>query len=192
MRGILNGMTTPVRVSIDDFLAMEETKPYLELIDGEVVEKAMPNPSHSSIVVILIRRLANYLDESKEARVDTEMRHLQNEEQRVYLPDVSVTLNSRFPKGMRRGLVETHPDFAIEVLSPDDRAARVLDRVQFYLRAGVRLVWLVDPELRVVFVYRPGVEGEEHRAPESIDASPVLKDFSLDLAELFAVLDEQE
>ena len=184
-------MTTPVRVSIHDFLAMEETKPYLELIDGEVVEKAMPNPSHSSIVVTLIRRLANHLDESKEARVDTEMRHLQDNEQRVYLPDVSVTLRGRFPKGQRRGLVEVYPDFAIEVLSPDDRAARVLDRVQFYLRTGVQLVWLVDPELRVVFVYRPGVEGQEHRAPAVIDAQPVLKQFSLDLAELFAVLDDE-
>ena len=40
------------------------------------------------------------------------------------------------------------------------------------------------------FVYRPGVEGAEHRAPQVIDAQPVLKEFALDLAELFATLDE--
>lgn len=182
-------MTTPVRVSIDDFLAMEETKPYLELIDGEVVEKAMPNPFHGAMVATLIWKLSNYIEGSKEGRVLTEVRHLQDDEQRIYLPDVSVTLKGRFPRGVQR-VVQVRPDFAIEVLSPDDRAARVLEKVQFYLRAGVQLVWLVDPELRVVFVYRPGVEGEEHRAPETLDAKPVLKDFSLHLADLFAVLDE--
>ena len=182
-------MTAPVRVSIDDFLAMEETKPYLELIDGEVVEKAMPNPFHGAMVATLIWKLSNYIEGSKEGRVLTEVRHLQDDEQRIYLPDVSVTLKGRFPRGVQR-VVQVRPDFAIEVLSPDDRAARVLEKVQFYLRAGVQLVWLVDPELRVVFVYRPGVEGEEHRAPETLDAKPVLKDFSLHLADLFAVLDE--
>ena len=183
-------MTTPLRVSVADFLAMEETKPYLELIDGEVVEKAMPNRFHGAMVVTLIWKLSNYLEGSREGRVLTEVRHLQDDERRIYLPDVSVTLKGRFPAGPPRDVVEVPPDFAIEVLSPDDRAARVLDKVQFYLRAGVQLVWLVDPELRVVFVYRPGVESKEHRAPEVIDAKPVLSAFSLDLAELFAVLDE--
>lgn len=184
-------MTTPVRVSIEEFLAMEETKPYLELIDGEVAPKAMPNPAHSAMVAGLMGRLWPYLAASKEGRVDTELRHLQQAEERVFLPDVSVTLRGRFPSGQSRGPVEVSPDLAIEVLSPDDRAARVLDRVQFYLRAGVQLVWIVDPESRAVFVYRPGVAQEEHRVPDVLDAKPVLSDFTLNLAELFAVLDEE-
>lgn len=189
-RDILASMTTPLRVSIDDFLAMDETKPYLELIDGEVVEKAMPTEFHARIVAELVYRLLAYMQRAKEGRVLTEARHVSVDEQRIYLPDVSVTLTSRTAPMRRSGATSTRPDFAIEVLSPDDRAARVLDRVQFYLRTGVQLVWLVDPELRVVFVYRPGVEGAEHRAPQVIDAQPVLKEFALDLAELFATLDE--
>lgn len=183
-------MTTPLRVSVADFLAMEETKPYLELIDGEVVEKAMPTEAHGLLVLELGSRLLAYLRRTKEGRAMTEVRYFAEDEQRIYLPDVSVTIASRGGAVQRVGVKRVPPDFAIEVLSPDDRAARVLDKVQFYLRAGVQLVWLVDPELRVVFVYRPGVESKEHRAPEVIDAKPVLSAFSLDLAELFAVLDE--
>ncbi len=52
----------------------------------------------------------------------TELRHVQDDEQRIYLPDVSVTLKGRLPKGQQRGPVEVSPDFAVEVLSPDDRA----------------------------------------------------------------------
>jgi Uma2 family endonuclease len=40
-----------------------------------------------------------------------------------------VTLLSRFPCGRRAGPIEVHPDLAIEVLSPDDRADRVQNRV---------------------------------------------------------------
>lgn len=184
-------MTTPVRVSIEEFLAMEETKPYLELIDGEVVSKAMPTPQHGLLVLELGSQLRNYLKNSREGQAFTEVRHHNPQEERVYLPDLSVTLRGRLPKDSLRALVEVPPDLAIEVLSPDDRAARVLDRVQFYLRAGVQLVWIVDPESRAVFVYRPGVAQEEHRVPDVLDAKPVLSDFTLNLAELFAVLDEE-
>ena len=170
---------------------MEETKPYLELIDGEVVEKAMPTEAHGTLVLEIGSRLLQYLRRTKEGRAGTEVRHVQEDEQRVYLPDVSVILASRAGAIQRKGPKPVHPDFAIEVLSPDDQAARVLDRVQFYLRSGVQLVWLVDPELRMVFSYRPGAEGQEHRAPEVIAAQPVLKEFSIDLEELFAVLGEQ-
>lgn len=55
--GILDRMTAPVRVSLETFLGMEETKPYLELIDGGVVPKAMPGPKHSAAVVELITEL---------------------------------------------------------------------------------------------------------------------------------------
>lgn len=184
-------MTTPVRVTVEEFLAMDETKPYLELIDGEVVCKAMPSPHHGLIVLEIGSQLRNYLKRSGEGRAFTEVRHQSADEQRVYLPDLNVTLRGRLPSERGRGPVERAPDFAIEVLSPDDRAARVLDRVQFYLRAGVELVWIVDPESRTVFVYRPGAAPDERRAPGVLDAKPVLAEFTLDLGELFSVLDEE-
>ncbi|MBA4181023.1 MAG: hypothetical protein C0506_10585 [Anaerolinea sp.] len=183
-------MTTPVRVSLDDFLAMEETKPYLELVDGEVIPKAMPNADHSAIVFELNRRLGNYLIESREGRGDTELRNIERGEERVYLPDVSVTRKGRFPKDAHRGPVEVHPDLAIEVLSPDDRASRVAEKIDFYLRSGVSLVWVVDPELRTLTEYRPDSAPRTFRSGASVSAQPVLSAFTLDVAALFSVLDD--
>jgi Uma2 family endonuclease len=142
-------MVLKTRMTVEQFLALEETKPYLELIDGEVSEKAMPGPPHSAIVSELIAALHSYLKRSKEGRVDTELRHLFRREQRIYLPDISVTLGSRFKRGVP-AVVEVVPDFAIEVLSPDDRVGRVMERVDFYLRSGVKLTWIVDPDLETV------------------------------------------
>jgi Uma2 family endonuclease len=179
-------MTTPTRVTVEEFLAMEETKPYLELINGEVVPKAKPGPKHSAIVFELSGLLRNFLRANPIARGNTELRHIQRDEERVFLPDVSVTLKSRWPKGVT-GLVEVMPDFAIEVLSPDDRTGRVSERVNFYLRAGVSLIWIIDPELENITIYRPGTEPGFLQSQGTVDAMPVLPGFEVDLAELFAV-----
>jgi Uma2 family endonuclease len=77
------------------------------------------------------------------------------------------------------------PDLAIEVLSPDDRASRIAERMDFYLRAGTQLVWVIDPELENVTIYRPGMPAEFRRGTGTLDATPVLPGFSLDLDELF-------
>ena len=147
-------MSVATRVSLADFLAMEETKPYRELIDGEVVEKAMPSQSHSELVFRLVRWLGTYLEASEAGEGATELRHVFIPEGRVYLPDVSFIAADRLPPPDQNP-VEVVPDFVIEVLSPDDRAGDILEKVQFYLRAGVQLIWVVDPEREVFRVYRP-------------------------------------
>ena len=180
-------MTTPTRVSVEEFLAMEETKPYLELINGEVVQKAMPGPKHSATVLYLGTELTLFVRRKPVARVDTELRHRSLDQDWVFLPDICVTLRDLWPKGVS-GPVEVMPDLAIEVLSPDDRAGRVAERVDFYLRAGTALIWVIDPELEHVTVYRPGAAPEFHRNNGTLDAAPILPGFTVDLAELFRVV----
>jgi Uma2 family endonuclease len=77
------------------------------------------------------------------------------------------------------------PDFAIEVLSPDDRPGRVLDRVAFYLLSGVRLIWFVDPDDETLIAYRGGESPHTYRPPDVVSAAPVLSSFRLDLGQLF-------
>ncbi len=170
---------------------MEDTKPYHELIDGVVIRKSAATDNHGALVAELIAELGIYLRRTREAIVRTEVRHLGRAAGRVYLPDVSVTVRGRAvtdPEIRARGPIEVAPDLAIEILSPDDPAGRVLERADFYMRSGVRLLWVVDPDTETVTVYRPGAPPGLHRAPQSLDASPVLREFRLDLASLFAVL----
>lgn len=183
-------MTTPTRITVEEFLAMEETKPYLELIDGEVVQKAMPGPKHSAAVLYLGTELTLFLRTHPIARADTELRHIERDEQRIFLPDICVTLRDRFPRGAT-GPIEVIPDFAIEVLSPDDRAGRVAERVDFYLRSGTTLVWNIDPEFETVAIYRPGSAPEFRRGTGALDAEPILPGFSLNLEEFFAAVRDE-
>lgn len=185
-------MVTQTRMTLEEFLALPETKPYREFVRGEVIPKAMPNTKHSTIVSELIFALKRYQREKRSVRVDTELRHLSRDEDRVYLPDVSLTRRERLPAGGVGDPVEVAPDFAIEVLSPGDRAGDVLEKVDFYMRIGVGLAWLVDPEGQHVTVYRPGEAPEVVRAPATLDASPVAEGLTVSLEELFAALPEDE
>jgi Uma2 family endonuclease len=76
----------------------------------------------------------------------------------------------------------------VEVVSPNDRWTLVNDKVQAYLAAGVRLVWLVDPRREAVEVYT--AEGTAHRLTAAganvLSGGDVLPGFELPLTDLFS------
>jgi Uma2 family endonuclease len=75
---------------------------------------------------------------------------------------------------------------AVEVLSPNDRDDEVEEKVQLWLAAGSQLVWVVDPEARIVVVYRPGAEPITLREDQEIDGGDVIPGFRCRVADFFA------
>lgn len=179
-------MTTRTRSSLDEFLSLEETKPYLEFIDGEVVAKAMPNAAHAALTAEIIADLINYARVHTEWRVSNELRHLNRDDVWVFVPDVSVTSRVRLRAKGAANPVEVMPDFAIEVLSPDDRSGVVMRRVAHYMQAGVRLLWLIDPDEGQITVWQPGESPQVVTPPATLSADAVLPGFEVDTARLFA------
>jgi Uma2 family endonuclease len=175
-------MATTTRMTLDEFLALPEEKPYLEYVDGEVCPKPMPTRRHGRIAARFIKELGNVLGDDSQFEVLTEVRHHSQRRNRLYLPDVEVSRRSSSTDDP----VPEPPDIAIEILSPDDRASRVLDRVDFYLSEGVQIVWVVDPETESVTEYRPGGSMQVLRHGASIDGAPVLEGFQLPIDDLFA------
>ncbi len=49
-----------------------------------------------------------------------------------------------------KGAVPVPPDLAVEVISPTDKWSVIIEKVGEYQEAGVKLVWLVDPNSQVV------------------------------------------
>ncbi|MDZ7727677.1 MAG: Uma2 family endonuclease [Dehalococcoidia bacterium] len=98
--------------------------------------------------------------------------------ERAYLADISrASPGERFPRSREARYhgpcLDRAPDFAIEVLSPGESPGRILERADFLMSAGTELLWLVDPELETVTVYRPGQQPAVHRAPDNLAAQPV-------------------
>ena len=78
------------------------------------------------------------------------------------------------------------PDLAVEVISPSDEPGDIARKKDLYRRAGVPLVWWVDPKRRMVAVYRDGELLAELGEGDELDGGDVLPGFRLPVAEIFA------
>jgi Uma2 family endonuclease len=78
------------------------------------------------------------------------------------------------------------PDLVAEVVSPSDSVRRITERVQEYLDAGVRLVWVLDPRSESVRVHRPGQAPRTLSKDDVLSGEDVLPGFACRVADLFA------
>ena len=85
----------------------------------------------------------------------------------------------------KRGFGHICPDFVIELRSQSDSLRVLQAKMDEYMENGARLGWLIDPQNRRVYVYRPNSEIEILGNPESVSADPELKGFTLNLEEVW-------
>src|SRR5262249_3516105 len=148
--------STRTRYTPDDLLAMPDGDRY-ELVDGELLE---PNVGTKSqwIGGRLARFLGNFAEDRGLGWVISEgsFQCFLDDPGKVRRPAIAFVTGGRFPGGqIPEGHCRIAPDLAVEVVSPNDTYSEVEEKVQEYLRAGVRLVWVVDPPTKSVRVHRP-------------------------------------
>jgi Uma2 family endonuclease len=181
-------------LTIDEFLALpEQEEPTIEFLRGELFERPMSPELHGAALSELGLRLGLHARQQRYVRLGISVRFCCRMLDWVFLPDINVRLRQPGDPGpQRRGAVEGVPDMAVEVLSPDDRASRWLERVNLYMESGTKLLWVVDPEEQTIRVFRPGETSLVFRTGDVLDAEPVLKGFELDLADFFATVLEED
>ena len=106
----------------------------------------------------------------------------------VRAPDASWMPLSRWEslsRAEQSSFGHTFPDFVIELRSPSDTLAVVQDKMAEYMDNGIRLGWLIDPEAKRVYVYRPGQPVDTLEEPDTISGHPVLPDFVLNLGKIW-------
>ncbi len=84
-------------------------------------------------------------------------------------------------------LIHGAPVLAIEILSPSDRMERIEEKLEAYLAAGVKRVWIVEPVFKTITVYRPDAEPELFNLSDEIDGEPHLSGFRASVRELFGM-----
>jgi len=81
------------------------------------------------------------------------------------------------------------PDWTIEILSPDQSPTKVTKNILYCLKHGTQMGWLIDPEERSVFVYRPTQSTEVFDEPEQLLPVPSFAmELQLTVGELFGWL----
>ena len=136
-------MATGTIVSLEEYLATAY-EPDCDFVDGDLEERNLGEWDHSRLQT----KIAAYFFAQYEAqgmRVVTELR-IRVTPGRVRIPDLCVFLSD--PK---QRVPSTPPFLCIEILSPEDRMSRVEVRINDYLKMGVGMVWVLDPETRQVY-----------------------------------------
>jgi Uma2 family endonuclease len=149
---------TPVKqITLIEFLELPDTKPASEYIDGRIIQKPMPQGHHSIIQCKLATELDITLERQGIATAFTELRCTFGG--RSIVPDISVFENLRVPvnaEGDIDNVFTIAPDWTIEILSPDQKPAKVLKNINHCIAHGTQMGWLIDPEDRVVMVVDAG------------------------------------
>ncbi len=84
------------------------------------------------------------------------------------------------------GFLEVAPTLVAEVVSPNDRFSDVEEKARLWLRSGVQMVQVVDPQPRVVHVYRTMRSCDLLGERDVLDAGEVVPDWKVAVAEFFA------
>ncbi len=176
-----------------NLLRMPDGKNY-ELIDGELVERKVS--VLSGVVASRTNRLiGNFCEERNLGWVmDSEVGYqcFSWKPDRVRRADVSFIAAERYSLDQlsREGYSSIPPDLAVEVISPNDLAKELDEKLADYLRAGVKLIWVINPETRTLQVcYPDGTSRRLHEADE-VSGDNVIPGFRCSVAMLFPVAPE--
>jgi Uma2 family endonuclease len=181
-----NSPATERLLTAEDLYGLPDDDQDYELVEGRLVVSEPPGWTHGDIAASIAAALVPFVRAHGLGRVVVESGYvLARRPDTVRGPDVSFVRADRLPAAdVAHRFYEGAPDLAIEIVSPDDRAAEVARTVQGYLRAGTRAVWVVYPDTRSIVVHGPDGLARLHGPDDAIDGGDVLPGFSAPVAEL--------
>ena len=180
-------VATSAPITPEEYLALPDRERF-ELIDGQLIEV-----NASSLSSWVGGRLHRFLDTHVDTHqlgwvwpADNLYRCFPKTPAKVRKPDVSFIRRERMTAElMTAGLITIAPDLAAEVVSPNDLAIEIDEKVADYLEAGVLLVWVVNPLLRTVRIHRADGSLSGLTERDSLSGEDVVPGFSCPVAGLF-------
>lgn len=159
-----------------------------ELIDGRIVRMSPTNYRHGRIELRIGKLLDDFVAPRKLGKVligEVGIYTRRNPD-RVRGADVLFITNETYARrSPGLAFLDVAPELVVEVLSPEDRAMDVTQKLREYFAIGVRLVLLVDPEARVVSVYRSLSDVRELKEGDRLTGDDILAGFDVPVAEIF-------
>jgi len=142
------------RYTYADYLEWEGPQRY-QLFNGEAFQMASPSVTHQALLMGLSSKFDNWLI-GKPCRVFATPLDVRlfpeedNSDDTVLQPDLLVVCDK---DKLGKGSVNGAPDLVVEVVSPSNSHSELFRKFQYYLEAGVREYWVIDPETKMVMVH---------------------------------------
>lgn len=165
-------------------VALDPEKEY-EIVNGIPEERPMAGARHGNTIARLITRISNYVEPRNLGEVySPDTTFIIGRNQR--LPDLGFVATHRIPEeGQPQGIWDIAPDLAVEVISPNDVYAKVAQKVDDYLEAGVQQVWLVLPEQKSITIYRSPFDITVFQDEMELVSEDLFPAFRCPLSEIF-------
>jgi Uma2 family endonuclease len=183
----MTALATKPFVTFDQYLDQPDRARF-ELVDGELVEINVSNLS-SHVAFQISAALGEYCRTKNLGRFfnsEALYRCFPNRPNTVRKPDVSFIRRERLPiDWAEQTYLSVAPDLAVEVVSPNDSAYDVDEKTEQYIAAGVKLVWVVNPEQRLVHIHRGDGTVAKLAEKDVLDGEDVVPGFRCPVVDIF-------
>lgn len=180
--------------TVDDLWELSHQIEYvdkrLELSEGMLIEMSPAGGKHGMLALRLGRLIGNYVEahhlgETTAAETGYILGKRADGKDTVRAPDVGFISAARVPEnGLPDGYIPFAPDLAVEVVSPNDDAEDIHHKVNQFLKAGTRLVWVAYPKTQSVVVHTAQAS-HTLELDATLDGADVLPGFSLTVKAIF-------
>lgn len=133
-------------VSVEEYLRTSFPDADREYIDGRIVERNVGEVDHSDVQSSILHYLRTRYKKQVWAGVEVRVQVKKN---RFRIPDVTVMAGSK----PAERIIRKPPAVAVEVLSPDDRAGDLEEKINDYLAFGIPYVWVINPDTRRAYIH---------------------------------------
>ena len=177
------------KYTIEDLWELSHrTDKRLELVKGALRELAPANFEHGLVAGKLQVLVGQYVMSQRLGYVVAAETGFVLSEQpaTVRAPDMAYVSRERVMESHIERFADFAPDLVAEVVSPSDTFSSVAEKVEDWLNAGVRLVWVIDPATKTVRVHRAGQPTQVLHEQDTLSGEDVLPGFACKVSELFA------
>jgi Uma2 family endonuclease len=185
----------PRKMTTEEFLALPDDGVERWLIRGELrenreVDMNRRSPDHGLTCSRITTFLTNWLLRQSKPRGevyvgDTLFKIRPDSELTVGIDVAYVSADLKAKTARRAKLIEGVPTIAVEVLSPSEKHADVVEKIWEYMEAGVAQVWVANPDFQIITVYRADAEPVSFNRQQELSGKPELPGFHVRVAELF-------
>jgi Uma2 family endonuclease len=171
-------------MSVAEFENLPDDGNLHELDAGELIIMPPPRPKHGMVQAAVAEALRQAARKSNGGIVLTEC-GFRLALDVVQAPDIALIRENKRAQITWDRYCEFGPDLAVEILSPDDNAARLQRKINLYLAAGSSVVWVLDTDSITVTIYKKSGVFRTLTADDVIDLPELLPGFSIPVRALF-------
>ena len=175
-------------ITAEQLLEMDAKGMRGELIRGVFCPTMSAGMKHGEIIVNLVMLLGAEIKPNRLGRLmasDSGVK-VETDPDTVREPDIAYFSRDRLALDADvPGYAEVPPDLVVEVVSPTDSVRGINDKARMWINAGVRLVWVLWPETKMIEVHRPAQPVTTLRETDTLTGEDILPQFSVPVADIF-------